>query len=116
MKNYLNRLGIKCIIKSGKEGIDIGKVTDMIDLFVQCQPAIRRKVCLKERTLKHNTNKVLSVEKTDQLKEMICLVTSTGTFIADGLSSHNCRKAQEYGYKIWVDGTVEVGHIGESVF
>jgi len=27
-----------------------------------------------------------------------------------------CKKAQEYGYKIWVDPTVQIGHIGEEIF
>ncbi|KKQ75523.1 MAG: hypothetical protein US97_C0039G0012 [Microgenomates group bacterium GW2011_GWF1_38_5] len=27
-----------------------------------------------------------------------------------------CKKAQEYGYKIWVDPSVEISHIGEYLF
>lgn len=114
IRNYLNTLGIGNVKQNDR--IVIGKITDMIDFFIQCQPAIKRKVCIKNRTLKHNNNKVLKIEKTNQIKEMICLGTSTKTFIAEGLSSHNCREAKKVGYKIFTDPRPKVGHLGEVIY
>lgn len=42
--------------------------------------------------------------------EVMCLGTSSGTFIADGLASHNCRQMQACGFSLWVDRKIHLQH------
>jgi len=116
VSSYLNVLGIEH--KSiEKKTVDLGciyiyRVTDIIDFFVKCQPAIKRKCVLKDRTLKHNDVKVIGLEQQSIKQDMVCLTTSSHTFIANGFASHNCERANAFGYYPLLDTNTLLYHTG----
>lgn len=85
--------------------------------WMATQPAMRRKMSLHgqagPKEANHRPVRVLSVEPIGEEREVHCLVTSTGTFIANGIATHNCNRWRQLGGKVWVDLSVILQHMGE---
>jgi len=79
------------------------------------RPAIQRKMNLQgqsgQREIPHHPVKVLELGAIGK-REVQCLTTSTGNFIAGGMISHNCQRAHDAGVEVWVDPTIDLGHVG----
>ena len=79
------------------------------------QPAISRRVGLKgshgNLTVHSIPAKILAIEELGKRQELQCLVTSTGTFLPEGLTSHNCLKAMKLGgFPTYIHTSVRCGH------
>lgn len=61
------------------------------------------------RELLHVAEKVEAIESIHR-GDVMCLTTTTGTFIADGLASHNCARAKLVGEKVWLDADLRIMH------
>lgn len=76
---------------------------NMHSFWMQTQPSIRRKVFPKGqkgndgitrmREAPHKPVRVLAIEKLKKRDDVLCLVTSEGTMIAQGIATHNCSRA-----------------------
>lgn len=55
---------------------------------------------------------VRAVENVGRIGDVVCLTTSTGTFIADGVASHNCYRAAQVGFPPMADTRLKIGHRG----
>ena len=66
-----------------------GGLGEYIRFFQITNPAIKRKMVLKGKQVK-NSFKVKEIINLRELREMYDITTGTGTFIANGLVSHNC--------------------------
>ncbi len=84
----------------------VGTVADRMRFFSVCQPAIARKVdAIFGREMKLADEPVHAVECT-RAADVVDIQTSTGTFIAAGLATHNCyaRPTHEYlGFSAGLD-------------
>ncbi len=60
--------------------------------------------------VKHTPERVLSIEATGHRVEMWCPTTTSGTFIADGIASHNCKLARDSGFELFIDNNLIVPH------
>src|SRR5206468_8121288 len=68
----------------------IGRQVDRIRFFSLCQPGIRRKwEALFDREMSVDPERIEAVEK-GPLTDVVDIQTSTGTFYAAGLATHNC--------------------------
>ncbi len=84
----------------------VGRLTDRIRLFSACQPAIARKMhALFGREMNLDPEPVRAVEPGPPA-DVVDIQTSTGTFFAAGLATHNCyaRPTHEYlGFSAGLD-------------
>lgn len=77
----------------------MGTSTERIRFFSECRPAIARKIAgLLERETSLSDEPVVSVEATGRVEDVVDIQTSTHTFFANGLATHNCfaRPTHEY--------------------
>lgn len=70
----------------------IGGVLQKIGFFSCIQPALHRKLKIDGYDFRAEASKVVSIEALGP-REMVDITTSTGTFIAAGLATHNCYAA-----------------------
>jgi hypothetical protein len=57
----------------------------------------------------HRPVRIRAIERLP-VGDVRCLQTSSGTFLADGLISHNCARAESVGATIWGHSDLRVGH------
>lgn len=88
------------------------KTRNSFDFAMKTKPSIKRKFILDDRRINYSPSKVMSVEKLGDVRDFVCLTTTTGTFFAKGFYSHNCRNAQRLGISVWLDTRPKVIHIG----
>lgn len=94
----------------------------MHQFWMSTCPAITRKTTpigqrgndgiLRNREVKHRPVVIRAIEPLGRTGDVACLTTTSGTFIADGLASHNCELARSLGFKIWVDCGIMPDHLG----
>ena len=84
----------------------VGRLVDRIRFFSTCRPAIRRKIgALYGCEMNLDPETVLAVEP-GPVTDVVDIQTSTGTFFAAGLATHNCyaRPSHEYlGFSAGLD-------------
>jgi hypothetical protein len=66
-----------------------GTMLDRLRFFSEVQPALSRKCGLYGVEMRHNPSPVLAVE-TGPVRDVVDIQTSTGTFFAAGIATHNC--------------------------
>ena len=90
VEKFLHSLGFKCTKVLDQEVRLLGGRWAAVSLFGQIRPAISRKWdALFVGGMKSSKAKVLKLETLPE-QELVDIETSTGTFIANGLASHNC--------------------------
>ena len=60
--------------------------------------------------------KIKEIINLNETGEVICLTTSSGTFIAEGLASHNCARWKDIGGQIYADTSIVLKHIGKQAY
>ena len=66
-----------------------GNTQERIRFFNRVQPALLRKAGVHGVTMHHNESRILAVED-GPMMDVVDIQTSTGTFFAAGLATHNC--------------------------
>lgn len=91
-----------------------GDTLDRIRFFNQVQPALLRKAGVHGVTMHHNESRILAIED-GPMRDVVDIQTSTGTFFAGGLATHNCfQKKGGCGAKFKDgDGAIEEQATGE---
>jgi len=118
IKKALNILKYK--FKEDSKRFRITGCRQVYKFFMETQPSLLRKMHLLGQK-KGNGNLVMPQHKTKVLDvidlkekgEMICLVTDTSTFIANGFASHNCERWRKIGGRIFADTSIALNHIGK---
>ena len=112
----LDVLGIS--YKSDKKRHRITSCKNIHDFFMLTTPSCQRKLHIKgQKKGKGNLimpqykEKIVKIESTDE-GDVICLVTETGTFVANGYASHNCARWKDIGGEIWADTSIILKHHG----
>lgn len=84
----------------------VGSIADRLRFFSVCRPAIRRKMdAVFGRRLRIDPDPIEAIEPAGEA-DVVDIETSTGTFFAAGLATHNCyaRPTHEYlGYSAGLD-------------
>lgn len=68
-----------------------GDTLERIRFFNCVQPALLRKAGVHGVTMHHNESRILAIED-GTMRDVVDIQTSTGTFFAAGLATHNCFK------------------------
>lgn len=68
-----------------------GNTLERIRFFNDVQPALLRKAGVQNVTMHHNESRILAIED-GPVRDVVDIQTSTGTFFAGGLATHNCFK------------------------
>src|SRR5207244_4957987 len=87
-------------VRSGKTGSIrlAGRLVDRIRFFSSCRPAIRRKIgALYGCEMNLDPETVVAVEP-GPVADVVDIQTSTGTFFAAGLATHNCHAVPTHEY------------------
>jgi hypothetical protein len=66
-----------------------GGILERFRFFATCQPALVRKAGMYGTTMMYNPSKILAVES-GPMMDVVDIQTSTGTFFASGIATHNC--------------------------
>jgi hypothetical protein len=96
-------------------GNDIYNPIDCSDNSTQ---AIKVKFDLKTQKnstplLTQRKTKIKEIVHLNEIGQMICLVTESHTFIANGLASHNCQRWKDIGGKLYADTSIVLKHLGK---
>ena len=111
VQRYARSLGLEFRLERGRGGRAstlrlLGSIRNRIAFFSVCQPAIRRKAnALFGRMPMLEPEPVEAIEP-GPVKDVVDIQTSTGTFFAAGLATHNCyaRPTHEYlGFSAGLD-------------
>ncbi|HJQ83665.1 MAG TPA: PA0069 family radical SAM protein [Candidatus Binatia bacterium] len=110
VQRYAASLGFpfRLEVRSGKASTLrlVGRLVDRLRFFAVCRPAIARKMhALFGREMNLDPEPVRAVEP-GPLADVVDIQTSTGTFLAAGLATHNCyaRPSHEYlGFSAGLD-------------
>ena len=94
LRAYGSRLGLRFEIEQFTPAIATarlaGDLTDRFRFFTECRPSIARKsAALWGRVLETHDDQVVAIE-TAGADDMVDIQTSTRTFFAAGLATHNC--------------------------
>ena len=88
--------------------------------FIETCPATSRKMHLGGQTkgkdrliMPQRKVKIKKIVSLNEAGKMICLVTESGTFIAEGIATHNCDRWRRLGGKIFADTSIVLRHIGK---
>ncbi len=111
---YLAYLGFE--FKYRSFGIVNCKRLEILRFISMVNPAIKRKKNFSNRGFVNSEENVLSVESLHKRGDVVCLTTSTGTFFADGFFSHNCERATDSGFDIWLDPSIRLSHVGQKLY
>ena len=119
---FAERIGVTGWVDSNKAVRLCGRYA-IYRFWMRTRPALLRRTHLdgqlgndgirRGKEIDHRPIRVMAVEKSTK-KDVMCLTTSSGTFIAAGLGSHNCDKARMAGIQLYVDTGVLVGHKGDG--
>ena len=108
--------------KSDKKRHRITKCKNVHDFFMLTTPACTRKLHIRGQhkgrgnlIMPQYKEKVTSITPIPDGKVM-CLVTETGTFIANGYASHNCERWKKIGGEIFADTSIVLNHLGKVPF
>lgn len=89
------------------------------DFFLKAQPAVERKMPLMgikkgkgNISMPQKKVKIIKIESLEETGEMICITTSSNTFVANGIASHNCLRYTSIGGNIWADTRIILAHLG----
>jgi len=96
--NYAANLGFTFEIKEREDrhcssAVLRGGILERLRFFATCQPALLRKSGLYGASMLYNPSEILAVES-GPVTDVVDIQTSTGTFFAAGLATHNCFKKQ----------------------
>jgi hypothetical protein len=119
IRNYSKQLGYG-FTPSDSKRLRLTGVYNVHRFFIEMQPSIIRKMHLngqakgKDRLiLPQRKEKIVGILDMNEVGEMICLVTESSTFIANGFASHNCERWKAIGGKIYADTSIALSHIGK---
>lgn len=118
----LKKLGVTHTITTrpdNLEEINISKFEDSMKFWQLTHPAITRKVTITKgqrgnQSMYYQPKVIKAIEPVGK-RELECLTTTEGSFIANGFISHNCNKAREAGLRVYFHSGCLVGHIKDSV-
>jgi DNA repair photolyase len=110
VRGYARSLGFEFRLELGSARAStlrlVGSIAERIRFFSVCQPAIRRKLAgVFGRTPALSPERVEAIEA-GPVRDVVDIQTSTGTFYAAGLATHNCyaRPTHEYlGFSAGLD-------------
>jgi len=118
IKKYSEQLGYNFF--KDDERFRLTGVYNVHNFFIQTCPAISRKMHIDGQSkgidrliMPQRKTRIKKVLNLNEKGEMICLVTDSSTFIANGLASHNCERWKAIGGKIHADTSIVLKHIGE---
>ena len=119
IRKYSTRIGFKFYRDARR--FRLTGVYNVHDFFMKTLPAIHRKMNLNGQSkgndrliMPQRKLKIISIEKLEENGEMICLVTESHTFIANGFASHNCERWRAIGGQIFSDTSIVLRHIGKT--
>ncbi len=110
VRRYAAALGFTFALERRQHGAStlrlVGRLVDRIRFFATCRPAIPRKIgALYGCEMNLDPETVVAVEP-GRVADVVDIQTSTGTFFAAGLATHNCyaRPSHEYlGFSAGLD-------------
>lgn len=113
------RLGITFTTRSDKHLRLCGQ-DEIFRFWQKISPSLTRRMSLlgqpgndgerRGKEVRHREEKIVAIEQLP-VDDVACLRTSSGTFIADGVASHNCQRVKACGFPIHVDCGLEIGHV-----
>jgi hypothetical protein len=119
IRNYSKQLGYNFTYSDSKR-LRLTGIYNVHRFFIEMQPSLARKMHLdgqakgKDRlVLPQRKEKIIGILDMNETGEMICLVTESSTFIANGFASHNCERWKDIGGKIYADTGIVLKHVGE---
>lgn len=108
VRDYAANLGFSFEIKEREDShitsaVLRGGLLERLRFFATCQPVLLRKAGLYGASMLYNPSEIVAVEN-GPVMDVVDIQTSTGTFFANGLATHNCfRKRGGCGAK-YADG------------
>jgi LAGLIDADG-like domain len=111
VRDYAANLGFTFEIKEREDNhcssaVLRGGILERFRFFATCQPVLLRKAGLYGASMLYNPSEILAIESGPVI-DVVDIQTSTGTFFAAGLATHNCfRKKGGCGAKFSVGDTV----------
>ena len=121
IKKYSEQIGY--VFKRDQRRFRLCGVYNIHRFFMETCPAVSRKMNLNGQTkgkdrliMPQRKTKIKEITPLNESGEVICLTTDSGTFIAEGLASHNCHRYKELGGKIHADTSIVLKHHGKIPF
>jgi hypothetical protein len=118
VQNYAANLGFTFEIKEREDNhcssaLLRGGILERFRFFATCQPVLLRKAGLYGASMLYNPSQILATED-GPVMDVVDIQTSTGTFLAAGLATHNCfRKKGGCGAKFSLgDQSIESQQVG----
>lgn len=108
VRDYAANLGFTFEIKEredrhGSFALLRGGILERFRFFATCQPVLLRKAGLYGASMLYNPSEILAVEG-GPVMDVVDIQTSTSTFFAAGLATHNCfRKRGGCGAKFYIE-------------
>lgn len=98
MRRYASNLGFTFTVHEREDSRSsatlMGGIMERARFFSTCQPALLRKAGLYGITMQYNPAQIVAIEP-GAVRDVMDIQTSTGTFFAAGLATHNCFKRKE---------------------
>lgn len=109
--------------KKEKKRIRLTGCRNVHKFFMLTTPACKRKLHLAGQKkglgsllMPQNKVKISNISPVGENDDVICITTSSGTFVANGFASHNCSRWRDIGGEIFADTSIVLKHYGEKAF